>query len=68
MIVRARLHNVRGKGNNCFLVLRESFYTLQACAFKSETISKEMLKYMSAVPNESIVDIYGLVVKPEKPI
>lgn len=62
------MHNVRGKGNNCFVVLRESFYTLQACAFKSEAISKEMLKYMSEVPKESIVDIYGTVVRPEKAI
>lgn len=68
VLVRARVHNVRGKGNNCFIVLRENFSTLQACAFKSETVSKDMLKYMSGVPNESIVDLAGIVVKPEKPI
>jgi aspartyl-tRNA synthetase len=64
VLVRARIHNSRGKGNNCFIVLRENFFTLQACAFKTETISKEMLKYMSSVPNESVVDISGIVVKP----
>lgn len=68
VLVRARIHNIRGKGNNCFIVLRENFYTLQACAFKSETIEKEMIKYMSSVPNESIVDIVGTVVIPQKPI
>jgi len=68
VLVRARIHNVRGKGNTCFIVLRENFYTLQACAFKSETISKDMIKYMTAVPNESIVDIVGRVSKPEKAI
>jgi len=36
--------------------------------FKSETISKEMLKYLSGVQNESIIDVVGRVVKPEKPI
>lgn len=35
VLVRARIHKVRGKGNNCFIVLREGFATLQACAFKS---------------------------------
>jgi len=68
VLVRARVHNCRAKGNNCFIVLRENYSTLQACAFKSETTSKEMIKYMGGVPNESIVDIVGKVVKPEKPI
>lgn len=68
VLVRARVHNVRGKGNTCFLVLREQFSTLQACIFKSETTPKEMVKYISATPCESIVDIVGRVVIPEKPI
>lgn len=51
VLVRARVHNVRGKGNSYFIVLRENCSTLQACAFKSETVSKDMLKYMSAIPN-----------------
>lgn len=68
VLVRARVHHVRGKGNNCFIVLRENFYTLQACAFKSETTPKEMILYMSDVPCESIVDITGKVVKPDKAI
>lgn len=68
VLVRARIHNVRGKGNNCFIVLRENFFTLQACAFKSEQTPKEMITYMSDVPCESIVDIVGKVVKPGKPI
>lgn len=35
VLVRARIHTVRAKGNSCFIVLREGFCTLQACAFKS---------------------------------
>lgn len=35
ILVRARVQNVRGKGNNCFVVLREQFSTLQAVIFKS---------------------------------
>lgn len=68
VLVRARVHNVRGKGNNVFIVLRENFYTLQACAFKSEETPKEMITYMSDIPNESIVDITAKVSNPGKPI
>jgi aspartyl-tRNA synthetase len=50
VLVRARLHNSTGKGNNCFIFLRENYFTLQACAFKSENISKDMIKYMTDVP------------------
>lgn len=36
VLIRARIHAVRAKGNSCFIVLREGFSTVQACAFKSE--------------------------------
>jgi hypothetical protein len=39
---------------------------VQAVAFKSGIISKEMIKYMARVPFESIVDLLGVVCKPEK--
>lgn len=64
VLVRGRVHVVRRKGNASFLVLREGTNTLQACAFKSELIPKEMVKFISLTPNESIVDIYGRIVKP----
>ena len=68
VLVRARINTVRGKGNSCFMVLREGFSTLQACIFKGENTPKEMIKYLQGIPPESIVDITGKVVKPEKPI
>lgn len=40
VLVRGRVHVVRGKGNSSFLVLREGAYTLQACAFKSELVPR----------------------------
>ncbi len=67
-MVRARIHNVRSKGNNCFIVLREGFATVQAVAFKGDNMPKEMIKYMAGVPNESVVDLAGKVKIPEKPI
>lgn len=41
---------------------------MQACAFKSENTPKDMIKFMGSIPPESVVDITGKVVKPEKPI
>ena len=64
VLIRARIHGLRGRGGSCFIVLREGFSTIQAVAFKSEEISKDMIKYMGAVPCESVVDIYGKVKKP----
>eukprot|EP00599_Poterioochromonas_sp_BG-1_P006568 CAMPEP_0173151482 /NCGR_PEP_ID=MMETSP1105-20130129/11606_1 /TAXON_ID=2985 /ORGANISM="Ochromonas sp., Strain BG-1" /LENGTH=526 /DNA_ID=CAMNT_0014066865 /DNA_START=234 /DNA_END=1814 /DNA_ORIENTATION=+ len=61
--IRGRVNSVRAKGNVCFLVLRsKAFYTIQACHFKdkqSPEESKALIKYVSALSAESIVDIYG---------
>jgi aspartyl-tRNA synthetase len=62
--VRARVHNTRLKGNGGFVVLRESYYTAQCAVFKSPTISKSMVKFAGSIPNESIVDVLGLVKVP----
>jgi aspartyl-tRNA synthetase len=48
--------------------LRESLVTIQAVCFKSERISKEMIKYIASVPKESIVDIEAVVKKVDKEI
>lgn len=40
VLVRARIHNIRSKGNNCFIVLREGFATVQAVAFKGDNMPK----------------------------
>lgn len=66
--IRARLQTKRGKGNCCFMVLRQTFNTLQAVAFKSDATPKECIKYIQKISNESIVDIYGKVKKLEKPV
>lgn len=51
-----------------FLVLREQFETAQAIAFKSETLPKEAITFISKISNESIVDIFGTVKTLEKPL
>ena len=62
--VRGRAHNVRAKGKMAFIVVRESFATIQAVLFVSESISKGMVSYASKIPRESIVEIVGKIVNP----
>ncbi|KAI3429721.1 hypothetical protein D9Q98_010037 [Chlorella vulgaris] len=69
VLVRARVHTVRGKGKSAFLVLRQATATVQAVLFVDDvTVSKGMVKYASAIPRESIVDLEGRVVLPQAPI
>jgi hypothetical protein len=60
--VRARVQNVRSKGNSCFLVLRQGTDTVQATLFKGDGVSKDMLRFCAALPKESYVDVHGLTV------
>ena len=55
--VRGRLHTSRQVGKGAFIVLRQSFHTVQCVAFQSATIAKGMIKYIGAIPLESIVDV-----------
>jgi len=48
--LRARVQNVRSKGNSCFLVLRQGTETVQAAIFKGANVSKEMLRFCAALP------------------
>lgn len=41
-------YNYRGKGNLCFLLLRQSSYTIQAVLSKNDHINKAMLKFATA--------------------
>ncbi|KAL1521219.1 hypothetical protein AB1Y20_022768 [Prymnesium parvum] len=61
--VRGRLYRLRGKGRQCFIVLRErGYYTVQACFFHDKafpTQSKAMLNFLQGLTEESIVDVRG---------
>lgn len=45
--LRARLHAVRGKGKQCFAVLRQREATVQAIVCVSDNVSKQMVKFTS---------------------
>ncbi|MCO5576725.1 hypothetical protein L7F22_030542 [Adiantum nelumboides] len=73
VLVRGRCHTVRGKGKLVFLVIREAGYTIQ-CVFQikdkveDNAVSKGMIKYISSLSKESIVDVEGIVAVPDRPI
>jgi aspartyl/asparaginyl-tRNA synthetase len=68
--IRGRVAGVRGKGNAVFLIIRnKSFHTIQTCHFKDKKKqpeqSKALLKFISSLSSESIVDIYGEITPAE---
>jgi len=61
--VRGRLHTSRAKGKQCFFVLRQQSASVQCLAFVSETVSKQMVKFIAHVSKESIIDVEAVVKK-----
>lgn len=69
VLVRGRVHTVRGKGSLAFFVVRETGYTVQCVAqLKDNVVSKGMIKFVTKLNKESIVDVEGVVVVPAKPV
>ncbi|CAL7933364.1 unnamed protein product [Xylocopa violacea] len=59
--LRGRLHTSRAKGKQCFIVLRQQSYTVQGLATVSERVSKQMIKFISSITKESIIDVEAVV-------
>jgi len=68
VLVRGRVHTSRGTGKQCFVMLRQRQFSIQALLFVNENVSKQMVKYATNVSKESIVDIEGSVVAVDTPI
>jgi lysyl-tRNA synthetase class II len=69
VLVRGRVHTVRGKGSLAFLVVRETGHTVQCVVqVKDGVVSKGMVKFVTKLNKESIVDVEGVVVVPPKPV
>ncbi|XP_055347102.1 aspartate--tRNA ligase, cytoplasmic-like [Paramacrobiotus metropolitanus] len=66
--VRARVQTSRAKGKQCFFVLRQQQFTVQAYLAVGEKISKQMVKFAAGISKESIVDIKGIVKKADPKI
>lgn len=66
--IRARVHSVRARGKIFFVVLRRGFSTVQLTGATGEIVTKEMMKYVSKLPAETVVDVEAVVTKPADPI
>lgn len=64
ILMRARVHTTRGKGKQCFMVLRQQNKTVQALlAVNENSISKPMVTFAGRLKSDSIVLVEALVVK-----
>jgi len=61
VLIRGRIHASRGKGNLCFLVVRQRLHSVQAVIAKGDKISKQMVAFAAGIPKESIVDVEATV-------
>ncbi|KAJ9630938.1 hypothetical protein H2203_001466 [Taxawa tesnikishii (nom. ined.)] len=69
IIFRARVVNVRPQSAKlAFPMFKQGFDTIQAVVAASETLSRQMVKFTTTIPNESIVLVHGVVKKPKEPV
>ncbi|ETE73729.1 Aspartyl-tRNA synthetase, cytoplasmic, partial [Ophiophagus hannah] len=61
--VRGRIHTSRAKGKQCFLVIRQQQFNIQALVAVGDHASKQMVKFAANINKESIVDIEGVIRK-----
>uniref|UniRef100_A0A672YWU1 Aspartate--tRNA ligase, cytoplasmic n=1 Tax=Sphaeramia orbicularis TaxID=375764 RepID=A0A672YWU1_9TELE len=66
--LRARVHTSRAKGKQCFLVLRQQQFNVQALVAVGDRASKQMVKFAANINKESIVDVEAVVRKVEQKI
>lgn len=66
--LRGRVHTLRAKGKQAFLVLRQQQYTVQCIIAVNATISKQMVKFVSGITKESIIDVKATVVQAKQQI
>ncbi|XP_066588308.1 aspartate--tRNA ligase, cytoplasmic [Prorops nasuta] len=59
--LRGRLHTSRAKGKQCFIVLRQQSYTVQGLVLVNEHTSRQMVKFVSNITKESIIDVQAVV-------
>eukprot|EP00055_Hartaetosiga_balthica_P003257 m.7147 g.7147 ORF g.7147 m.7147 type:complete len:540 (+) comp2717_c0_seq1:1-1620(+) len=68
VVLRARLHTVREMSSAVFMKLRQRTHSIQAVLILGDKVSKLMHKYVAKLNPESIVDVEGVVAKPENPV
>ena len=69
-MVRGYLQTTRLIGKGAFILLRSSLYSVQGVCFEAKdgSISNAMVRYISGLPTESVVDVKGTIIVPDQPI
>ena len=68
VLIRGHLQTSRPQGRMVFALIRSSLYTVQTIASESDSVSKDMIKFIAGLPAESVVDVQGTVQAVETPI
>jgi len=70
VLVRGYLQTTRLIGKGAFILLRSSLYSVQGVCFEAKdgSISNAMVRYISGLPTESVVDVKGTIIVPDQPI
>ena len=67
--VRARIQTTRPQGTKMvFFGLRQKVHTIQAILSEGDAVTRPMIKWAAKIPDESIVNVKGLLVKSPEPI
>ncbi|KAG8035649.1 hypothetical protein G9C98_001077 [Cotesia typhae] len=59
--IRGRLYTSRAKGKQVFIVIRQEGSTVQGLASVNDKISKQMIKFISGITKESIIDVEATI-------
>lgn len=70
VLVRGYMQTSRLVGKGTFVLLRSSLYSVQAVYFAADSTQAgaAMVKYISGLPLESVVDVQGIVTVPQHPV
>lgn len=66
--IRGHIHTSRSVGKGAFVLIRSSLYSVQGVCFESDDVSNAMIKYIAALPSESVIDVTGIVTVPDQPV
>eukprot|EP00555_Chaetoceros_dichaeta_P012894 CAMPEP_0198261850 /NCGR_PEP_ID=MMETSP1447-20131203/10489_1 /TAXON_ID=420782 /ORGANISM="Chaetoceros dichaeta, Strain CCMP1751" /LENGTH=644 /DNA_ID=CAMNT_0043949897 /DNA_START=39 /DNA_END=1973 /DNA_ORIENTATION=+ len=73
VLIRGHLHTSRLVGKMAFVLVRSSLYSVQGLCAEGKgedgvDVSNAMVKYVGALPAESVVEVRGVVTLPANPI
>lgn len=68
--IRGHVHTSRLVGKGVFVLIRSPLYSVQGVCFevKDGSISNAMIKYIAALPAESVVDVSGVLTVVHTPV